>query len=65
MAGNSMVVMDGKEYIEKASNLLAQQAYRTTNRDPTNKLKAKLITVLKKIKRETGLEDSIYKYSLH
>ena len=57
-----MVVMDKKDYIDKETNLLAQPAHRTINRDPTNKLKAKLITLLRKIKRETGLEDSIYKY---
>ena len=57
-----MVVMDKKDYIDKASSLLDQPAYRTFNRDPTNKLKTKLITLLRKIKRETGLEDSIYKY---
>ena len=57
-----MVVMDKKDYIDKATNLLAQPAYRTISRDPTNKLKAKLVTLLRKIKRETGLEESIYKY---
>ena len=57
-----MVVMDRKDYIEKATSLSAQPAYSTTNRDQTNKLKAKLITLLRKIKRETGLEDNIYTY---
>ena len=59
--GVAMVVMDRKDYTDKAINLLAEPAYRTITRNPTNKLKAKLIT-LRKIKRETGLEDSIYKY---
>ena len=36
--------------------------HSTIDRDPTNKLNAKLITLLRKIKRETGLEDNIYKY---
>ena len=35
---------------------------RTIERDPSNNLKAKPITVLRKLKRETGLEDHIYKY---
>ena len=60
--GVAVVVMDRKDYIDKATNLLAQSAYRTINWDPTNKLKAKLITLLRKIKRETGLEDNIYKH---
>ena len=57
-----MVVMDRKDYIDHATNLLAQPAYRTINKDPTNKLKAMLIILLMKIKRETGLEDNICKY---
>ena len=52
--GVVMVVMDKKEYIDKAANLLSQPAYRTIDRDQTNKLKGKLITLLRKIKRETG-----------
>ena len=31
--GVAMVVMDRKDYIDKANNLLAQLAYRTINRD--------------------------------
>ena len=58
--GVAMVVMDRKDYIDKATNLLAHPAYRTINRDPSNKLKAKLSTLLRKIQKETGLEDSIY-----
>ena len=57
-----MVVMDKKDYIDKVKNLLVQPAYGTINRDPTNKLKGKLITILRRIKREPGLEDSIYIY---
>ena len=41
-----MVVMNKKDYIDKESNLLAQPVYRAINSDPTNKLKAKLITLL-------------------
>ena len=59
--GVAVVVMDRKDYIEKATHLLAQPAYRTVNRDPTNKLKAKLIIILRRIKRESGIEDSTTK----
>ena len=58
--GVTMVVMDRKDYIEKATNLVAQPAYRNISRDPSNRLKAKLIALLRKIKMETGLEDNIY-----
>ena len=43
-----MVVFDKKDYIEKTHNLLAQPACRIIERDPTNKHKAKLITMLRK-----------------
>ena len=46
--GVAIVVLDKKDYLEKAKELLVQPAYRTIERDPTNKLKAKLITILRK-----------------
>ena len=57
-----MVVMDRKDYIDKVTNPLSQTANGTIDRDPTNKIKAKHITLLRKLKWETGLEDHIYKY---
>ena len=56
-----MVVLDKKDYIEKPWNLLEQPAYRTIGRDPTNKLKVKFLTMLRKIKRESGMEESLCK----
>ena len=56
-----MVVLDKKDYIERAQELLVQHAYRAIERDPTNKLRAKLITILSKIKRDTGMEEQLYK----
>ena len=49
--GVAMIVMDRTDYIEKATNLLVQLAYRTIDRDPTNRLKAKLINILRRIKK--------------
>ena len=37
------------------------KAYRTIGSDPTSKLKAKLITMLRKIKRESGMEEKLHK----
>ena len=54
----AIIVLDKKDYIEKAQELLAQLAYKTTERDPTNKLKANLITMFRKIKRDTGMEEN-------
>ena len=60
--GVAMLLLDKKYYIDKASNLLVQPTYRTIERDPTNKLKTKLIPILGRIKRESGLEENLYKY---
>ena len=42
-----MVVMDRKDYLEKAMNLLEQSSYRGLTSDPIGKYKAKLINMLK------------------
>ena len=57
----AMVVLNKEEYIQKVENLLAQSTYKTIERHPTNKIKAKLILILKRTKRETGMEESIIK----
>ena len=56
-----MVVIDKEDYIQKAENLLVQLAYRTIDRDPTSKLKGKLITTLRRIKRDTNTDEGTYK----
>ena len=50
-----MVIMDRQDYINKAKNLLKQNTYRSILRDPTNSIKNKLISILKRIKNQTGL----------
>ena len=57
----ALMVMDKQEYISKAEALLAQPAYKTIPRDPTNKIKAQLITKLRRIKRENNLDEGMYK----
>ena len=52
--GVSMVVMDRDDYNNKAEELLHQPTYRPIPNDPTNKLKKRLITLLKQIKSEGG-----------
>ena len=59
--GVAMVVMDGKEYVEKVEGLLAQLGYGTIAAHPTNKLKARLIQTLKRIKRDTNMGEGMYK----
>ena len=59
--GVAMVVSDKKDYISKAQELLAQLSYKETPRDPTNKIKAQLITKLRRIKKERNLDEGKYK----
>ena len=59
--GVAMVVMDKQDYISKAEELLVQPVYRTIPRDPTNEIKAQLITKLRRIKRENNLDEGTYK----
>ena len=54
-----MVVMDREDYVTKAQALLGQPAYRLLPRDPTNKIKAQLITKLRKIKKDNNLEEGM------
>ena len=49
-----MVVIDRQDYINKSNNLLAQPAYMPIPWDPTNKIKVKLITILKRLKIKQG-----------
>ena len=60
--GVALVVMDRQDYINKSNNLVAQPAYRPIPRDPTIKIKAKLITILRNVQNQTGLDNSTYKY---
>ena len=56
-----MVIMDRQDYIDKANNLLSQNTYRPIQWDPTNTIKNKLITILKRVKSQTGLINQTYK----
>ena len=60
--GVALVVMDQKEYIKKAKELLQDtNTYKTILSDPTIKLKNKLINKLKKIKLDTRMDDITYR----
>ena len=59
--GVSMLVMDRDEYNKKAEELLHQLAYSPIPNDLTNKYKTKLISLLKSIKTEGGIDESTYK----
>ena len=60
--GVAMVIMDRKEYIDKATNLLSQPVYRTIERDPTNKLKAKLYYSPQEVKKGNRTGELHLKY---
>ena len=54
--GVAMVIMYRQDYINKS-----QPTYRAIPRDPTNKIKTKLINILKRVKNQTGLVNNTYK----
>ena len=60
--GVVLVVMDQRDCIEKAKELLQDpNTYKTIPSDPTIKLKNKLINKLKKIKADTRIDDITYR----
>ena len=56
--GVSTVVVDREEYIQKSEELLHQPNYKILQSDPTNKYKNKLISLLKSIKAEGGINEN-------
>ena len=59
--GVSMVVMDRDDYNSIAEDILYQSTYKPIPNDPTTKYKTKLISLLKSIKTEGGIDESTYK----
>ena len=61
--GVSMVVMDKEDYNTKSEELLQPPTYHilNTDLDPTNRHKNKLISLLKSIKAEGGIDETTYK----
>ena len=59
--GVAMVIMDRQDYINKSKHLLNQPTYSATPQDPTNTIKNKLISILKRVKNQTGLDNVTYK----
>ena len=59
--GVAMVVLDKEDYINKAKDLLNTPAYKEIPKDPTNKIKAQLITKLRRMKKERKLDEGTYR----
>ena len=60
--GVTLVIMDKPDYNTKAQDLLNdKKTYKEISTDPTNKLKTKPISLLKKIKADGGIEEQLYK----
>ena len=58
----AIVIMDKEDYQEKVKALLEDQGtYKALKSDPTSRMKSKLISLLKKIKSEGGIDDTQYK----
>ena len=56
--GVAIVVMDKQDSVDKVKNLLEQHTNRFLPADPLDKYKAKLINILKTIKKESGIDDN-------
>ena len=56
-----MVVMDKQDYIEKPKYHLEQPICSVFTSDFMSKYKAKLINILKRIKKESEMHDNMYK----
>ena len=56
-----MVVMDKEDYNNKSEELLESSTYKVLTTDCTTKHKNKLISLLKTIKAEGGMNESTYK----
>ena len=59
--GVSIVVIDKEKYIRKAEELLRQPTYKPIPTHSTNKYKNKLISLLKNIKTEGGMDEVTYR----
>ena len=60
--GVALVVMGRTEYNSKVQKLLEDGGtYKEIKTDPTNKLKNKLVNLLRNIKAEGGITDQLYK----
>ena len=59
--GVALVVLDKEDYINKAWHLLSPLAYKEIPKDPTNRIKAQLITKLRRIKKDSNLDEGTYK----
>ena len=59
--GVTLVIMEKKDYIQKAEELLNTTTYKKIPEDPTNKQKNKLVNILKSLKSEGGLNEDTYK----
>ena len=59
--GVSLVIMDKVEYNKKAEELLNTRTFKKIPEDPIKKQKNKLISILKNIKAEGGLNEETYR----
>ena len=59
--GVAMVIMDREDYNNKAQQFPTSPAYKSLARDPTNKIKKQLITKLRRIKKDSNLDEGTYR----
>ena len=59
--GVALVVMKREDYYTKAEELLNTNTYTTIDCDPTTRYKNKLVSLLKSIKTQGGINEALYK----
>ena len=59
--GVALVVMYKEDYVQEAKELLDQPTYKTITNDPTTKYKNKLANLLKTIKTEGEIDETLYR----
>ena len=59
--GVAMVVLEKEDYIRKSEDLLKKNTYKELTADPTSKYKNKLISLLKTIKSQGGINNTTYR----
>ena len=56
-----MVVLDREDYNKKARDLLNTPVYKEIPKDPTKRIKGQLITKLRRIKKDSKLDEGTYR----
>ena len=60
--GRSTVILNSQDYLEKCMNHINNGAYQLLKKDPTTKIKAKILKQLKALKDNDFIDNKLYYY---